>query len=130
MTFSSVRLADLSDYPILWEGTLRNLSAIIVQLVGEQSSSPPPSRVRPETMALTRVLAVHFVKEYGAFLDRYRSVTRPRPQMPAGLTEEERRAWNEMVNRDLAREPLWGDVAQRLFARDAERFTMVGSDSN
>jgi len=38
--------------------------------------------------------------------------------MPAGLTEEERRAWNEMVDRDLrARAPV-GDVAQRLFARD------------
>ena len=126
---SSVRLADLSDNPALWEGTLRNLSSILARLIGEQSSGSPSRRARPEATASTSLLAGHFVKEYRAFLDRYRNVTRPRPQMPAGLTEEERRAWNAMVNRDLAREPLWGDVAQRLFARDAERFT-GGSDSN
>ena len=78
---------------------------------------------------MTRVLAGHFAREYGAFLDRYRNVTRLRPQMPAGLTEEERRAWNEMVDWDLAREPRWGDIAQRLFAREAERFARVESDS-
>ena len=126
---ASVRLADLSDNPTLWEGTLRNLSSIIGQLIGEQSSSPPRRRARPGTTVLTRALATHFEQEYRAFLDRYRNVTRPRPYMPAGLTEEERRAWNEMVNRDLAREPLWGDVAQRLFAREVERFARVESDS-
>ena len=78
---------------------------------------------------MTRVLAGHFVQEYGAFLDRYGDVTRPRPRMPYGLTEEERRAWNEMVDRDLAREPRWGDAAQRLFAREVERFARVESDS-
>ena len=125
---ASVRLVDLSDSPALWEGTLRNLSAIIGRLISEQSSSPPRRRPKPDTTALTRVLAGHFAQEYGAFLDRYRNVTRPRPQMPAGLTEEERRAWNEMVDRDLAREPRWGDVAQRLFAREAERFASVESE--
>jgi hypothetical protein len=49
--------------------------------------------------------------------------------MPAGLTEEDWRAWNAMVDRDLVREPRWGDVAQRLFARDAERFASVESDA-
>jgi hypothetical protein len=68
------------------------------------------------------------VQEYEAFLDRYRDVARPTPPMPAGLTEQERRAWYEMVERDLAREPRWGDVAQRLFAREAERFAGVAAD--
>ena len=77
---------------------------------------------------MIRVLAGHFAQEYGAFLDRYRNVTRPRPQMPAGLTEEDRRAWNQMVDRDLAREPRWGDLAQRLFAREAGKFASVESD--
>jgi hypothetical protein len=27
-----------------------------------------------------------------------------------------------MVDQDLAREPLWGDRAERLFAREVERF--------
>jgi hypothetical protein len=128
---ASVRLADLSENPALWEGTLRNLSAIIGRVIGERSSNLPRHRARPEMAALTRVLVGHFVQEYGAFLDRYRDVTRPRPQMPSGVqfsTEEERRAWNEMVDRDLAREPRWGDVAQRLFAREAERFVSVELD--
>ena len=127
-----VTLADLSGSPDLWEGTLRNLSMMIGQLIGERSSNPPRHRARPETAALTRVLAGQFVQEYGAFLARYRDVTRPRPEMPPGirfLAEQERRAWNEMVDRDLAREPRWGDVAQRLFARDAERFVRVETDS-
>ena len=124
---ASVRLADLSESPAMWEGTLRNLSSIIGRLIGERSS-----RARPDTTALIRVLAGHFAQEYGAFVDRYRDVVRPRPQITAGLqfsTEQERRAWNEMVDRDLAREPRWGDVAQRLFARDAERFATLEADS-
>ena len=49
--------------------------------------------------------------------------------MPSGLTETERRAWQEMVDRDLAREPRWGDVAQRLFAHEVELFAGFGSNS-
>lgn len=122
---AGVTLADLSERPELWEGTLRNVSSIVGQLIGEQSGNPPRQRARPETPALTRVLAGQFAQEYGAFLGRYRDVIRPKPEMPPGirsLAEQERRAWNEMVDRDLAREPRWGDVAQRLFARDVERF--------
>jgi hypothetical protein len=44
-------------------------------------------------------------------------------------TENERQAWKKMVDRDLAREPRWGDVAQRLFAREADRFVRVESGS-
>jgi hypothetical protein len=127
-----VTLADLSESPGLWEGTLRNLSMMIGQLIGDQSSNPPRQRARPETAAMTRVLAGQFAQEYGAFLGRYQDVTRPRPEMPPGirsLAEPERRAWNEMVDRDLAREPRWGDVAQRLFARDVERFVRVETGS-
>ncbi len=129
---ASVRLVDLSESPAMWEGTLRNLSSIVNRLIGERSGSPPRRWARPETAASTRVLAAHFAQEYRAFLDRYRDVPRPRPPMPAGLqysTGEERRAWNEMVDRDLAREPRWGDVAQRLFAREVERFVSFESDS-
>jgi hypothetical protein len=126
---ASVRLADLSESPALWEGTLRNLSSILGRLIGERSSSPPRRTARPETSALTRVLATHFAQEYRAFLDRYREVARPRPPMPAGLSTAEGRAWVDMVDRDLAREPRWGDVAQRLFAREVERFRSVESDA-
>jgi len=90
--------------------------------VDRRTIQQPIASGRPETTALTRVLAGQFAQEYGAFLDRYGDVTRPRPQMPYGLAGDERRAWDKMVDRDLAREPRWGDVAQRLFAREAERF--------
>ena len=126
---ANVRLNDLSDNPALWEGTLRNLSAILGRLIGEQSGNPR-RRGLPEPTATIPVLARHFTREYRAFLERYRNAARPRPPMPAGLTEEEQRVWNEMVNRDLAREPLWGDSAQRLFAREAERFARIEADSN
>ena len=116
---ASVRLADLSGNPALWEGTLRNLGSILGRLIGER---------RGERRALTPVLLRHFVQEYEAFLDRYREVARSTPPMPAGLTEQERRAWYEMVERDLAREPRWGDVAVRLFGREAKRFASVAAD--
>ena len=125
---ATVRLADLSENPALWEGTLRNLSSIVGRLIGERSGSP----AQPETAALTRILATHFGQEYREFLNRYGAVTRPRPAMPAGVrysTPEEQRAWNDMVDRDLAREPRWGDSAQRLFAREVEYFTRVDAES-
>jgi hypothetical protein len=129
---ATVKLADLSDSPALWEGTLRNLSSIIGRLDDERSSGAPRRRAQAETTALIRVLAGHFVKEYEAFLHKYGAVARPRPEMPYGLqfsTENERRAWKEMVDRDLEREPKWGDVAQRLFAAEAKRFASVESGS-
>ena len=129
---ANVTLGDLSERPDLWEGTLRNVSSMIGRLIGDQTSRPPRRRARPETTALTRVLIGHFSREYSAFLDRYGDVARPRPEMPNALrlssTEAERRAWEKMIDQDLAREPRWGDVAQRLFARDVERFAGVESN--
>jgi len=110
----TVQLADLSDKPELWEGTLMNLSSIIDRLIGSQ-----------ESPALTRVLAGHFREEYTAFLNKYGTVMRSRPPMPAGLTEGEVRNWIEMTDRELAREPFWGDEARRLFAREADRYSRL-----
>ena len=130
---ASVRLADLSESPERWEGTLMNVSSIIGRLMSERTSPPPRRSPRPETTALTRVLIGQFSREYSAFLDRYGDVVRPKPEMPdglrLGLTESERQAWEKMVEQDLAREPRWGDVAQRLFAREVERFAGVESNS-
>jgi len=123
---ANVTLGDLSGRPELWECTLRNVSWIIGQLIDDRTSRRARRRARPETPALTRVFIGHFTREYSAFLERYGDVARPRPEMPNGVrlgsTEAEQRAWEKMVDQDLAREPRWGDVAQRLFARDVERF--------
>jgi len=118
---ASVRLADLTDTPVLWEGTLQNLSSIVSRLMASDSK-PPRRRATPETEDLTRVLAGQFVQDYRAFLDKHGNSARPKPPMPAGLTPDDVRAWNEMVDRNLAQEPLWGDSAKRMFGREAERF--------
>ena len=123
---ANVRLADLASDPERWEGTLMNLSSMIGDLISERTLRPPRRKATPETAALTRVLVEDFSREYSAFLDRYGHVTRPRPEMPPALrassTEADLRAWEVMVDKDLAREPLWGDRAERLFAREVEQF--------
>ena len=72
------------------------------------------------------MLVRDFSREYTEFLERYSHESRPRPEMPSALRasspEAERRAWEAMVDKDLSREPLWGDRAVRLFAPDVERF--------
>jgi hypothetical protein len=112
---ASVKLNDLSENPALWEGTLGNLSSLTGRLI--------------EELAPVRELAGEFVRDYNAFLERYREVPRSTPPMPAGLNEAEVRAWHEMVEKDLAKEPRWGDVAQRLFASEARRFASVAAGS-
>jgi hypothetical protein len=122
---ATVKLGNLSEDPGLWEGTMRNVSSIIGRLRYERSFGQPRRRPRAQTAELTRRLIEHFTSDYAAFLDRYGDVARPRPEMPAVVrqgTAAERQAWEEMVELDLAREPLWGDVARRLFAVEVERF--------
>ncbi len=123
---ATVSLADLSQDPQQWEGTLMNVSSIVETLMGEQTVRAPRRNATPQTGALTRVLVRDFSREYTEFLERYSHESRPRPEMPSALrassTEAERRAWEAMVDKDLSREPLWGDRAVRLFARDVERF--------
>jgi hypothetical protein len=124
---ATVSLADLSEDPERREGTLMNVSSIIATVISEQTVRPPRRQATPETAMLTRALVDDFSSEYKAFLERYGHVTRPRPEMTPALrgssTEAERRAWEAMVDKDLAREPLWGDRAERLFAREVEQFT-------
>jgi hypothetical protein len=122
---ATVRLSNCSENPALWEGTMRNVSSMIERLLYERSYHQRRQRPRAETPQLTRSLIEHFTSDYAAFLERYGAVARPSPEMPAVVrlgTEAERQAWQAMIARDLAREPLWGDVARRLFASEVERF--------
>jgi hypothetical protein len=102
-----------------------NVRSMIDRLLYERSFRRPRRAPRPETAALTRQLIEHFAAEYAGFLERYDDVPRPTPEMPVVVrdgTEADRRAWEEMTARSLAREPRWGDHARRLFAHDVERF--------
>jgi hypothetical protein len=122
---ATVTLNNCSENPALWEATMRNVSSMIERLLYERSYTQPRQRPRAGTAQLTRRLIEHFSSDYAAFLERYAAVARPTPEMPAVVrlgTDVERQAWQEMIARDLAREPLWGDVAKRLFASDVERF--------
>jgi hypothetical protein len=122
---ATVRLNDCSENPALWEATMQNVSSMIDGLRYEGRYLQPRQRPRAETPQLTRRLIEHFTSDYAAFLEHYGAVARPMPEMPAVVrlgTDAERQAWQDMSAGDLAREPLWGDVARRLFARDVERF--------
>jgi hypothetical protein len=111
---ANVRLADVSGDPLLWQGTLMNLSS----LLGRLTSQPTTGEGTP---GLTRELVEHFKGEYAAILDRYGDVLRPVPDMPVAVrysTEQEKRAWQAMVEKDLAQRPRWGDEVRRRFATE------------
>jgi hypothetical protein len=122
---ATVRLSNCSEDPALWEGTMMNVSSMIDRLLYERDHGDARQRPRAETAQLTRRLIEYFTSDYAAFLERYGDVARPMPEVPAVIrqgTYAEKQAWREMIARDLAREPLWGDVARRRFASDIERF--------
>jgi hypothetical protein len=119
------QVADLSDRPALWEGTLRNVASLIHQLVSRPAGEPRLQDVDPATAALTVELIDQFRDEYDAFLSRYRDVIRTRPEMPAHIrwsSAEEQRRWTEMIDADLTREPRWGPLIARLFADELRVF--------
>ena len=60
---ATVSLADLSQDPERWEGTLMNVSSIIGDLISERTLRPPRRKATPETMALTRALVGDFARD-------------------------------------------------------------------
>ena len=76
---ASVRLADLSDDPFLWQGTLMNLGSLIGRLTSGSATDSATRR-------LTDDLIAHFVGEYAVLLDRHGDTRRPVPPMPAACT--------------------------------------------
>ena len=116
---TSVRLEDVAGDPALYQGTLENLSS----LLGRLTSQPTSGEATPE---LTGELIAHFKSEYAAMLDRYGETPRTRPSMPAAVvngTDQELRAWQAMVDKDLAERPLWGDELRRRFATEISLYS-------
>jgi hypothetical protein len=117
--------SDLADTPELWEGTLRNLASLIQQLVSRDPREPELPQRDPATAMYTRELIAHFRDEYEAMLARYRDVERPRPPMPEHVqsaTDDEQQRWTAMIDADLAREPRWGLLLERLFEGELRTF--------
>lgn len=111
---TSVRLENVADDPVLYQGTLENLSSLLGRLTSQPTSGDA-------TPGLTGELIAHFKSEYAAMLDRYGETPRIQPSMPSAVTsstDQEKRAWQAMVEKDLAERPRWGDELRRRFATE------------
>lgn len=114
-------VADASGDPELWLSTMRNLSSLINRLA---STRPGETRLAvrdPDSAAAARELIDHMKSEYDAFLARYAGVARRAPEMPLHIRlsdVNEQQRWKEQMDADLAREPLWGPLVERLFESD------------
>jgi hypothetical protein len=118
-------VSDLTAKPEPWAGTLSNLSALINELIAPVIDGRVLVSTDPVTVSLTRELIAHFRQEYEAFLASYGDVPRPAPEMPASLrwsTADEQRRWQESADLSLAREPRWGVMVERLYARALRNF--------
>jgi hypothetical protein len=120
---ATVRLEDVSTDPFLWQSTLENLSSLLSRLMSR------PTRGE-NTPRLTVELVDHFQGEYAAILDRYGETPRAMPNMPESVrwdTGQEKRAWQAMVDKDLAQRPLWGDELKRRFATEIGLYANRGT---
>ena len=116
---------DLSSSPERWEGSMRNLSSIINQLMAWREGQKPLRERDPRSAALVRELIAAYRAEYDAFLLRYQSVARTAPEMPGHIrqsSEREQREWQAAIDANLAREPLWGVLFTRLFNDELKLF--------
>jgi hypothetical protein len=112
----AVRLDDVSGDPSRWRGTLENLSSLLGRLRSQEMRGE-------ETPGLTDELIEQFQNEYRAILDRYGDVLRARPDMPEVVrwsTDQEKVAWQSMVDKDLAERPHWGDELKRRFSTEID----------
>jgi hypothetical protein len=107
---------DVSDRPEDWHGTLSNLSFFMSPAIRDVD----PSRAGP----LLELIA-HFRAEYRAFLLRHYDSPRPLPPMPQLLTDEEKRAWQAMVDTDLSQRPTWGPEIRRLYEGEVSNLATI-----
>jgi hypothetical protein len=116
----TIAVSDVSGQPELWMGTLGNLSSMIHRL--EPKPFNPDARLRDVDPASARLgveLIEHFRQEYRQFLDRYRDLPRGKPPMPQMWNEDDKRRWHEMVDDQLAKEPTYGPLAERLYGGES-----------
>jgi hypothetical protein len=121
LTGDHLRLADVSRDPALWHGSLRDGAYFLPNAMGRIGRPAPAA----ETIRTAGRLLDELTADYGAFLEQYQHVARPRPEMPAFArygTDDDKRKWRENVQQDLAREPTWGPVAQREIGRQLRAY--------
>jgi hypothetical protein len=99
---------DLTDDPERWVASLRELHRCIGDTISRVSSraADPDDEV---TLAYVRELIGHLRGDYAAFVERHGQAPLTRPAPPEWHSEQERKAWEEQVDAQLAREPRWGE---------------------
>jgi hypothetical protein len=116
---SHVQLADVSADPARWRGTLENLSSLIGQFKSRE--------MRGETFPqLSDELVEHFKNEYVQIINRHGDTPRTRPEMPVLVRagpDQDKAAWQAMVDKDLGERPLWRDELKRRFGTEIDIYS-------
>lgn len=99
---------DQSDDPERWVASLRELHRCIGDTISRVSARAADTDDEV-TLAFVRELIVHLRRDYAAFLERHGQGPLARPTPPEWHSEQERRAWEEQVDAQLAGEPRWGE---------------------
>jgi hypothetical protein len=111
-----VTIFDASQDPELWVASLDKLYDCIRRTVTgagwEEMAAAPDDTV---TRAHARELIDHLRREYAAFLQAYGERARPRNSPSAWFSEQQRQEWQERMDADLAREPVWGPYVERMW---------------
>jgi hypothetical protein len=119
MTQDRAMVFDVSDDPERWHATLSNLSFFISPAVRDVDRSKAAPLVE---------LMEHFRAEYKAFLARHNDAPRPLPAKPQMFSDEEKRRWKEMVDKELSIRPTWGMEIRRLYEIEVSNLAEVEAD--
>jgi hypothetical protein len=118
-----VTVLDVSQDPERWQMSLGYLFDCIRGTLARNGSMTPTARGDTRTGAHARELVDHLRREYAAFLAMYGRTARQRPAVPQGGSERDRQQWEEQIDAQLAREPVWGPFMERMW-----RFNMKELD--
>ena len=110
-----VTVVDVSEDPDRWASSLHYLFDCIRGTLSRDGSRTPASPGDTRTAAHARELVGHLRREYAAFLRRYGQTARGRPPGPLGGSEQDRLVWEQQIEEQLAREPLWGPYFERMW---------------
>lgn len=106
------KLSDLTENPEWWSRT-------IDELYGQVGYALLSNERVPASKAIRRELLEHLREEYRAFMERHAETPRKMPE-PVNLrymTEEEREKSLAQIRESYEREPLWGQLMERLMER-------------
>lgn len=113
-----LELVEVTDDPEAWSRSLGLLDTLITY----ELAASDRCRLDRRAQALRPELAEHLLREYEAFMARHGSTPRQLAAPPSYLPEEERAQRLARAQEQLEQEPFWGQVVERRFRRDLERW--------